>query len=221
MADDGSDEMTIDGATGLASSGSSFMDCVLRKGEDVGESVYDPYLDGTSELPTLRRPPTTAKELRRADAPKLSLLVVGEGDGGSSDSGEKDVSKGVPFNISRLRWNASFWVTPVRSSGLGVSNPPIDTRRFLTAALGELSVDGSGEPDRLTEALGLFTLGIRFPYSSRLVLCPPSGGAPRPKLPRGIGTPPLDSNFAILERRLAALPLFGDEGFDVEADWCD
>jgi hypothetical protein len=43
-----------------------------------------------------------------------------------------------------------------------------------------------------------------FPYSSRLFVEPSSsgGGAPMPKLPRGIGTPPFLSNFAILSRRL-------------------
>jgi hypothetical protein len=43
-----------------------------------------------------------------------------------------------------------------------------------------------------------------FPYSSRLFVEPvsSSGGTPIPKLPRGMGTPPLFSNLAILSRRL-------------------
>jgi len=43
-----------------------------------------------------------------------------------------------------------------------------------------------------------------FPYSSRLFVEPASsaGGALRPKLLRGIGTPPFLSNLAILSRRL-------------------
>ncbi len=44
----------------------------------------------------------------------------------------------------------------------------------------------------------------RFPYSSRLFVEPASsgGGAPIPKLLRGIGRPPFLSNLAILSRRL-------------------
>jgi hypothetical protein len=43
-----------------------------------------------------------------------------------------------------------------------------------------------------------------FPYSSRLfvLLASSGGGAPIPKLLRGIGTPPFLSNLAILSRRL-------------------
>jgi len=60
---------------------------------------------------------------------------------------------------------------------------------------------------------------MRFPYISRLALCPPSAGAPNPKLPRGIGTPPFDSNLAIFERRLPAGLLAGDEGLETGVDW--
>jgi hypothetical protein len=130
----------------------------------------------------------------------------------------------VPLSISRLRWNAIFCRTPVRSTGLGASAAPVDTRRFLAAfVLGDPSPPGSGEAERLTGLtgpLGLFTPGIRFPYNSRLAFSPLSGGAPNPKLPRGIGTPPFDSNLAILERRLLAPPLVGDEGLDVGCESC-
>lgn len=114
-------------------------------------------------------------------------------------------------------------MTPARSSKAGSkASGPVETRRLLAVELGEKSsTKGNGEPDRLTGPLGLWTPGIRFPYSSRLVFCPGSGGAPSPKLPRGIGTPPLDSNFAILERRLPTPPLAGDEDLDPGADWCD
>jgi hypothetical protein len=103
--------------------------------------------------------------------------------------------------------------------GVGLSTAPTERRRFLTPlAPGDSSTPGSGELERLTGPLGLFTPGMRFPYNSRLVSRPLSGGAPNPKLPRGIGTPPFDSNFAILERRLLAPPLGGDEGLEGEVD---
>jgi hypothetical protein len=70
----------------------------------------------------------------------------------------------------------------------------------------------SGDPERLTDGggspVGRFSPETRFPYSSptRLV-CPFSvtGGAPRPKLPRGTGIPPFCSNWAILSRRAPCL----------------
>jgi len=83
---------------------------------------------------------------------------------------------------------------------------------------GDSSTPGNGEPERLKDPLGLLTPGIRFPYISRLALCP-SAGAPNPKLPRGIGTPPFDSNLAIFERRLPTGLLAGDEGLETGVDW--
>ena len=72
---------------------------------------------------------------------------------------------------------------------------------------------------RLEEGGSLLALAIRFPYSSplrRLETSSNAGGAPRPKLPRGItGASPFVSNLAIRSLRL---PLSG--GVDVFAA-CD
>jgi hypothetical protein len=213
--DAGSGEMMIDGANRVGSC-SSVIECAFRRGDDERVRTIDsgwmPYLVNTSML-ALRRP--TCIDLRRGDVGKLSLTDVSEGDGDGSDPGEKDESEGVvPLSISRLRWYASFCETPARSRAAGPSNAPMELRRFFTP--GDSSGTGNGEPERLAGPLGLFTLGMRFPYNSRLVFSPLSGGAPNPKLPRGIGTPPFDSNLAILERRLPTEPLVGDEGLEGE-----
>lgn len=220
VADDGSDEMTIDGAACFISC-SYVIEWTCRNG-DGGErtigSGWVLYLDNKSTLALRRLAPGTCIDLRRADVEIVSLPVGSEGDFEWSDPGEEDVSVGVPLSISRLRWYASFWRTPLRSRLPGpglVSIVPAERRRFFPSlAPGEPSTPGSGEPERLTDPFGLFTLGMRLPYSSRLAFCPPSGGAPNPKLPRGIGTPPLDSNLAILERRP------GDDALELDEDCC-
>lgn len=112
--EDGSGEMTIDGAgaddcsTTFSSTcaGSSVMECALRKGEDKGErdgeSVYAPDFDTSVPL-TVRRPiPITASEFRR-EATELSVLV-GE-DSERSIIGGDEGSEGalLPFNIFILR----------------------------------------------------------------------------------------------------------------------
>lgn len=180
-----------------------------------------PYLVNTSVELALRRP--TCIDLRRGDVGRLSLPDWSEGDGDGSVVGETVASEGVvvPLSISRLRWYASLCETPARSMEAGPSNAPVELRRLVrTFATDGSSAPGNGESERLAGPLGLFTPGMRFPYSSRLAFNPPSGGAPNPKLPLGIGTPPFDSNLAILERRLPAGPLVGDEGFEGEMGCC-
>lgn len=131
--EDGSGEMTIDGATGFSSS-SAVIGCVPPNGDDSGEragisggSSNVSYLESASELLALRRPaPSRAIELRRDEAPRVSAF----GDWAPSDpyaSGEV-----VPLRISIFRWNANFCETFVRSSGAGASNAPLDPRRRST-----------------------------------------------------------------------------------------
>jgi hypothetical protein len=86
--DDGSVEMTIEGAV-----------CFISM-----DSCWVPYLENTSILLTLRRPAARACiDLRRADMGELLLLVASEADCARSVPGEEDASVGVPLRISRLR----------------------------------------------------------------------------------------------------------------------
>lgn len=206
----GSGETTIDGVTGF-SSDEAVTDCIPRNGDDGGEradiSGDSSNVDSASELlALLRRAPSRAIELLPGE---VGVSVFGDWVRSNPFASRNRVL----LRISIFRWNVNFCETFVRSTCVETSNVPLDPRR--RSAGGEVGLSstakGNGEPDRLTGLLGLFTLGIRLPYNSRLVLCPPSGGAPNPKLPRGIGTPPFCSNFAIFERRLPTFPLLGEE----------
>jgi hypothetical protein len=68
----------------------------------------------------------------------------------------------------------------------------------LTAA------EGGAERSFARGMVGLLSPGTRLPISSPFFfeLAASNGGAPIPKLPRGIGVPPRCSNLAILSRRL-------------------
>jgi hypothetical protein len=71
--------------------------------------------------------------------------------------------------------------------------------------------DSNGEAERLVVGpppLALTVPGMRLPYNSPRLFAGPfsaNGGAPKPKLPRGTGTPPFFSNLAILSRNPAEL----------------
>jgi hypothetical protein len=106
-AEDGSGDITIDGASRFVSC-SSVIECAFRSGDDErARTIYSgwvPYLENTSMLLTLRRPaPITCIDLRRGDVGKLSLPEISD-ELDRSVPGEGGESIGVtPLSLSRVR----------------------------------------------------------------------------------------------------------------------
>ena len=93
--------------------------------------------------------------------------------------------------------------TERRSPTVEVGDEPGKPKPSESENVGELAREASG---RVVPLNALAGAGMRLPYSSPRLRGPSDGGgAPIPKLPRGTGTPPFLSNFAILSRKPGAV----------------